>query len=61
MFLVREVTHMSYQEIARLFGRREHTTALFSCRKVSRAVTGAGELRRKVEKIRRALSKPRSS
>jgi len=61
MFLVREVTHMSYQEIARLFGRREHTTALVSCRKVSRALAEDHELRRKMEKIRRALSKPHSS
>lgn len=55
MFLVRELTHLSYQEIARLFGRREHSTAIFACRKVSRALTDDSGLRRRVEEIRREL------
>lgn len=55
MYLVRELTHMSYQEIASLFGRREHSTALFSCRKVSRALTEDRALRQRIEGIRRSL------
>jgi chromosomal replication initiator protein len=55
MFLVRELTHMSYQEIARLFGRGEHSTVLFACRKVSQTLTADASFRRSVEELRRRL------
>jgi chromosomal replication initiator protein len=55
MFLVRELTHMSYQEIARLFSRGEHSTVLFACRKVSQALTTDASFRRSVEDLRRRL------
>jgi chromosomal replication initiator protein len=60
MFLVRELTHMSYQEIARLFGRSEHSTVLVACRKVSRTLTADASLRRSVEELRRRLRGPGS-
>jgi len=60
MYLVRELTHMSYQEIARLFGRREHSTVIFACRKISRALTEDSSLRKTVEDIGRKLRAPRT-
>jgi len=60
MFLVRELTPMSYQEIARLFGRREHSTVLFACRKVSKAISDHGQVGQVVEALRRKLQNPRS-
>jgi chromosomal replication initiator protein len=60
MFLVRELTHMSYQEIAHLFGRREHSTVLFACRKVTRTLSADPSLRRAVEELRERLRGSRS-
>lgn len=60
MFLVRELTHMSYKEIARLLGRREHSTVLFACRKVARAIAEDRRTRQVVEELRRRLQSPSS-
>lgn len=35
MHITRNLTHMSYPEIARAFGRRDHTTAIRACKKIS--------------------------
>jgi chromosomal replication initiator protein len=34
MCLVRDSTDLSYPEIGRLFGGRDHTTVIYACRKV---------------------------
>jgi chromosomal replication initiator protein len=38
MFLTRRLTGVSYAEIGRYFGNRDHTTVLHACRKVARII-----------------------
>jgi chromosomal replication initiator protein len=46
MFLCRELTRMTYQDIGTAFGNRNHATALHACRRIE-------ELLRAEEKVRR--------
>ena len=48
------------EQIARLLGRREHSTVLFACRKVAKAIAEDRRTRQVVEELRRRLQSPSS-
>ncbi len=39
MYLARQLTRLSLGQIGKYFGRRDHTTVLYACRKVEKAIT----------------------
>jgi chromosomal replication initiator protein len=55
MYLCRELAGLSYPEIARHFGRRDHTTALHACRKMKTKVLSDHATRTLVTTITDAL------
>ncbi|MDZ4847720.1 MAG: helix-turn-helix domain-containing protein [Pirellulaceae bacterium] len=55
MFLARQLTSLSYQQIGEYFGRRDHSTVLYSCRKTETDMTNDLDLSRTAEEIKRQL------
>jgi chromosomal replication initiator protein len=55
MYLARELTSMSWPEIGRQFGGRNHTAAIFAHRKISKAVEEDPELRERINRLRATL------
>lgn len=55
MHLSCQLTTLSLPNIARLFGGYDHTTVLYSKRKIARLLTECAELRRDVEEIKKLL------
>ena len=53
MYLSRELTESSLNQIGRYFGRRDHTTVLHSCRKISAALSHDAELMQAVTELQR--------
>jgi hypothetical protein len=51
-YLCREMTQCSYPEIGRAFGDRDHTTVLFSFRKIARLRSESAELEATLETYR---------
>ena len=51
-YLCREMTQCSYPEIGRAFGDRDHTTVLFSFRKINRLRADSAELESTLETYR---------
>ena len=51
-YLCREMTQCSYPEIGRAFGDRDHTTVLFSFRKIARLRADSAELEATLETYR---------
>ncbi len=58
MYLSTKLTTLSLPNIARLFGGFDHTTVLFSKRKVTRLLTESPDMRRDVEEIMKLLRQP---
>lgn len=55
MYLLRSELHMSYPEIARELGRRDHTTAMHSISKIEREIKLNITIREQVEKIKEII------
>ncbi|MDG2380752.1 MAG: DnaA/Hda family protein [Pirellulaceae bacterium] len=56
MFLIRELTPLSYQQIGQLFQQRDHSTVMHACRKVQRMIDSDSTTRSAVHELERALS-----
>lgn len=61
MYLCRELAALSYPEIARHFGRRDHTTALHAYRKMKAQILSDQSTRRLVTRITEVLNTSRHS
>jgi chromosomal replication initiator protein len=57
MYLLKELFDLSLVEIGKLFGGRDHSTVIHSIARVEEEVAANPELRRKVQEIRRALTR----
>jgi len=55
MYLSRELTGQSYPQIGRLFGNRDHTTALFGYRKIAALVQCSPPLAEKLAAYRKQI------
>jgi chromosomal replication initiator protein len=51
MYLVRRLTAMSYADVGRLFGNRDHTTVLHACRKIESQLTPGSQMRTVVDEL----------
>ena len=56
MYLARQLTARSLEQIGHHFGGRDHTTVLHSCRKTEALLKTEGEIRKRVNEIRRRLA-----
>ena len=56
MYLIRRLCGLTYSEIGRQFGRRDHTTVLHSCQKVERLIAHDDAVRRQVEEATALLT-----
>ncbi len=55
VFLARELTEMSFGEIALRLDRKDHTTALYGYRRIKRDCAADDELRAQLENIKRNI------
>lgn len=55
MFLAREMTTLSFPQIARAFGGRDHTTVMWACRNIDKLAERDVELSLAIEKVKIAL------
>nr|BBH89495.1 chromosomal replication initiator protein DnaA [Thermosporothrix sp. COM3] len=55
MYLVRHETQTSLLEIGQLFGGRDHSTVLYACEKIEKALKNNSTLRQEIEAIREQL------
>ncbi len=55
MYLARELTQLSFQQIGEYFGRRDHTTVMHACRKLGHDLTEDRDLSRMADEVRRQL------
>jgi chromosomal replication initiator protein len=55
MYLCRELTGLSLQEIAAAFSKRDHTTVLHACQRISARLADDAELRQRLARVQRAL------
>jgi len=51
MYLVRRLTAMSYADIGKLFGKRDHTTVLHACRKIESQMADENPMRALVDEL----------
>ncbi len=58
MYLFREMLHMSYPDIASKVGKRDHTTAIYSYKKIFDGTTRDGELNQKLLMIKETVNNP---
>ncbi len=56
MYLIRRLCGLTYSEIGRLFGRRDHTTVLHSCQKMERLIARDDSVRRQVDEATTLLT-----
>jgi chromosomal replication initiator protein len=56
MFLIRELTGSSFQQIGQDFGGRDHTTVMHACNKVAKQQQADSAIRHALQEIRRQLS-----
>jgi len=56
MYMCRLLTHSSYPDISRAFNRRNHTTAIHACRKITFERARCLVMQRHIDAITRALS-----
>lgn len=56
MHLVRRLTDLSYADVGRLFGGRDHTTVMHACRKVSSQLESDANLRRTIDEMVQEIS-----
>jgi chromosomal replication initiator protein len=59
MWLARQLTDASLEQIGAYFGGRDHTTVLHACRRTEELTTHDGETRRAVDEIRATLGATR--
>jgi len=57
MYLLRDVLKLSYPHIGERLGKRDHTTAIHACEKISKDVNGNAQLNQKIILIRERLYK----
>lgn len=57
MYLVHKYTGMSYAEIGRRFGGRDHTTVIHACTKISERMSAVADYRRDVEEFEATMKK----
>ena len=55
MYLVRRYTDLSFPDIGRLFGNRDHATVQHACKKIRGLLGKDADLRNTVELIERTL------
>jgi len=55
MYLLREDLRLSFPQIGRLFGGKDHSTVTHACEKIARAYDEDEALRRRIQRIREAL------
>ncbi|TVR03662.1 MAG: chromosomal replication initiator protein DnaA [Deltaproteobacteria bacterium] len=55
MFLARKHTHISYPELGRFFGNRDHTTVLSACRSIDEKLASDSGLTQRIDAIERRL------
>lgn len=55
MYLTREITKRSYPKIAKVFGRRDHTSIIHACEKTAERMAHDPAYAARVEKLRAAL------
>ena len=58
MFLTREMTDLSYPQIARLYGGRDHSTVMSSIERVSTQISVEPEVTKAVDSLRATLHSP---
>ncbi len=58
MFLTREMTGMSLPQIGNVFGGRDHTTVLHSCKTVEANMTASNDVKAVVEDIKQLVKNP---
>lgn len=51
MYCIREATRMSYEEIGKEFGNRDHTTVIYSVQKIERLMKSQPDFKAKIEDI----------
>ena len=57
MFLTRKHTSLSYPDIGRAFGGRDHSTAIHACQKIEWQITSDSEIQSAVQAVETALGK----
>jgi chromosomal replication initiator protein len=57
MLIARQLTPLSYQQIGEYFGRRDHTTVIYACRKMAADIVNDLELSRTAEEVKRKLQR----
>ncbi len=57
MFLMRQLTDESYQNIGKYFGGRDHTTVMHACKKTEEDLTSDLELLRVVDRVKQRFKK----
>ena len=55
MYLIRKYTGMGFKEIGLYFGGKDHTTIMYGCTKIEKAMEADGKLRDLVEHIQNQL------
>ena len=55
MYLIRQLTSLSFQEIGSHFGGRDHSTVLHACKKIERSLAAESELTTAVHHLHRTL------
>jgi chromosomal replication initiator protein len=57
MYLARRLTNLSFEEIGRLFGGRDHTTILYACERIEKQLREDRTLASGIEEITQVLKK----
>lgn len=55
MYLIHKYTDMSYSQLGRLFGKRDHSTVLYACNQIAHRISVDKQFRREVEEFEAAL------
>lgn len=55
MYLIHKYTEVTYSQIGRNFGKRDHSTVLYACNQVARRINAEKNFRREVEELESAL------
>ena len=55
MYLIHKYTDMSYSQLGRLFGKRDHSTVLYACNQIAHRISVDKQFRREVEELEAAL------
>ena len=57
MYLVRRYTELSFPDIGRLFGNRDHATVQHACKKIKAELSRDADLRNAVQTLERSLGR----